>query len=236
MAINYDAPRGPESRSTEGESTHNPSSAASSAPEQTNTFAVAVSWYGDVTLHRIAYVGPMAIRLLGFPASAWQEDDFWASHLPVDERESVQRQRQRYVAKGTEFELNYHMIASDGSLVRMRELATVSQVGDGSLMLRGLFLRNDRTPFSAATPGSASSFGSWLSHELSQPLGVILANATAMRHLLQASPARVDEALEALADIAQGARDAASLLAVARRSLRDVQTEVPVSTDADGAK
>jgi len=65
---------------------------------------------------------------------------------------------------------------------------------------------------------------------------VILANATAMRHLLQASPARVDEALEALADIAQGARDAASLLAVARRSLRDVQTEVPVSTDGDGAK
>ncbi|HKH92464.1 MAG TPA: PAS domain-containing protein [Gemmatimonadaceae bacterium] len=234
--MTYDAPRDPESRSTEGAPSGPPSSSASSALEQANTFAVAVSWYADATLHRIAYVGPMAIRLLGFPASAWYEEDFWATHLPVDEQESVQRQRQRYVANGADFELNYHMIASDGSLVRMRELATVSQSADGSAMLRGLFLRNDRTPFSAATPGSASSFGSWLSHELSQPLGVILANATAMRHLLQASPPRVDEALEALADIAQGARDAASLLAVARRSLRDIDVTPPATTDSQRAK
>ena len=230
--MTFDTPRDPESRLTEGGLTGNPSSPTSAALDQTNTFAVAVSWYADVTLHRIAYVGPMAIRLLGFPALAWQEEDFWATHLPHDERESVQRQRKRYVAKGADFELNYHMIASDGSLVRMRELATVSQVADGSVMLRGLFLRNDRPPFSAATPGSASSFGTWLSHELSQPLGVILANATAMRHLLQASPARVDEALEALADIAQGARDAASLLAVARRSLRDADAATSAAAES----
>ena len=230
--MNFDAPRDPESRPTEGGPTSDPASSASTALEQTNTFAVAVSWYADVTLHHIAYVGPMAIRLLGFPASAWHEEDFWATHVPLDERESVQRQRKRCVAAGKDFELNYHMIASDGSLVRMRELATLSQVADGSVMLRGLFLRNDRTPFSADVPGSASSFGAWLSHELSQPLGVMLANATAMRHLLQASPPRVDEALEALADIAQGARDAASLLAVARRSLRDIDVTSTPTTDS----
>jgi PAS fold len=234
--MNFDAPRDPESRSSEGGLTGNPASSASATLEQANTFAVAVSWYADVALHRIAYVGPMAIRLLGYPASAWQVDDFWATHLPLDERESVQRQRKRLVAKGGDFELNYHMIASDGSLVRMRELATVSQVADGSVMLRGLFLRNDRPPFSPAMPGSASSFGTWLSHEISQPLGVILANAAAMRHLLQTSPPRVDEALEALADIAQGARDAASLLAVARRSLRDADTTTPTTSDSHQPK
>src|SRR5215204_3424463 len=129
--MNYDAPRDPESRSTERGPTGILSSSASTPLQQGNTFAVAVSWYADVTLHRIAYVGPMAVRLLGFPTSAWYEEDFWATHLPLDEQESVQRQRKRYVASGADFELNYHMIASDGSLVRMRELATVSQSADG---------------------------------------------------------------------------------------------------------
>jgi hypothetical protein len=186
----------------------------------TPSLAVAVSWYADVTLNRFAYVGPMAVRLLGFPASAWNEDGFWAMHLPADEREAVQRQRMRYVAAGTDFELNYHMISSDGTYVRVRELTTVTTLDNGSVMLRGLFLRNDSTPFSGTTPTSATSFGAWMSHELSQPIGVVLTNVDAMRHMLRASPPRVDEALEALADIAQSARDAASFLAVARRSIR----------------
>ena len=106
------------------------------------------------------------------------------------------------------------MIASDGTLVRIRELTTVTELADGSLVLRGLFLRNDNSPSAGTIPASATSFGSWLTHELSQPLGVVLANVDAMRHMLRASPPRVDEALEALADVAQSARDAASLLAV----------------------
>ena len=128
--------------------------------------------------------------------------------------------RKRHVADGRDFELNYHMIASDGTLVRIRELTTVTELADGSLVLRGLFLRNDNSPFAGTIARVGASFGSWLTHELSQPLGVVLANVDAMRHMLRASPPRVDEALEALADVAQSARDAASLLAVIRRSIR----------------
>jgi len=201
------------------------SGAATNLPPRRDTpnLAVAVSWYADVTLNRVAYVGPMAVRLLGFPASAWREEGFWSTHLPADERETVQVHRKRHVAAGRDFELNYHMIASDGTLVKIRELTTVTQLADGSLVLRGLFHRNDNSPFTGTTPASAASFGSWLSHELSQPLGVVLANVDAMRHMLRASPPRVEEALEALADVAQSARDAASLLAVVRRGIRDAE-------------
>ena len=143
----------------------------------------------------------------------------------------MQVQRKRHVADGRDFELNYHMISSDGSLVRIRELTTVTKLADGSLVLRGLFLRNDNTPFAGTTPASAASFGSWLSHELSQPLGVVLANVDAMRHMLRASPPRVDEALEALADVAQSARDAASFLAVIRRSIREADAAATASPD-----
>lgn len=195
--------------------------------------SVAVSWYADVTLTRFSYVGPMAVRLLGFPASAWKEDGFWAAHLPADERETVQVGRKRSVADGRDFELNYHMIASDGTLVRIRELTTVTTLADGSLVLRGLFLRNDNAPFTGPMTASAASYGSWLTHELSQPLGVVLANIDAMRHMLRASPPRVEEALEALADVAQGARDAASFLAVIRRSIRNADAAASDSTPAD---
>ena len=194
--------------------------------------SVAVSWYADVALERFAYVGPMAVRLLGVPAAAWKEDGFWASHLPADERERVQAQRQRHVAAGRDFELDYHMVSADGSLVRIRELTTVTRVADGSLALRGLFLRNDITPFAGTVTPAAASYASWLSHELSQPLGAVLANADAMRHMLRASPPRVEEALEALADIANSARDAASFLAAVRRSIRSMEsTSDPAPAD-----
>jgi hypothetical protein len=194
------------------------------ARRNTPNLAVAVSWYADVTLNRFAYVGPMAVRLLGFPVSAWKEGGFWAMHLPADERESVQTRRKGHVDAGTDFELNYHMISSDGTYVRVRELTTVATLDDGSVVLRGLFIRNDSTPFTGTPRASVTNFGSWMSHELSQPIGVVLANIDAMRHMLRASPPRVDEALEALADIAQSARDAASFLAVVRRSIRSAES------------
>ncbi len=194
--------------------------------------AVAVSWYADVTLNRFAYVGPMAVRLLGFPASAWKEDGFWAMHLPADERESVQGQRKRHVAAGSDFELNYHMFSADGTYVRIRERTTVTKLDNGSVVLRGLFLRNDSTPFTGTPPASVTSFGSWMSHELSQPIGAVLANVDAMRHMLRASPPRVDEALEALADVALSARDAASFLAVVRRRIRNAGSTAMESDQA----
>lgn len=222
-------------RQPDDEGSHSPAEGEGRAGERPPTPAsrgeapnpsVAVSWYADVELHRFAYVGPMAVRLLGFPASAWKEVGFWAAHLPADERETIQVHRKRRVAEGRDFELNYHMIASDGTLVRIRELTTVTELADGSLVLRGLFLRNDNSPPAGTIPASATNFGSWLTHELSQPLGVVLANVDAMRHMLRASPPRVDEALEALADVAQSARDAASLLAEVRRSIRSQDAAV----------
>jgi len=231
VPINHDGPHQSGSRSNGDDRALAHPALSAAAAHEAPSITVAVSWYADTALHRFGYVGPMAVRLLGFPVSAWMEENFWASHLPADERESVQIQRKRLVAEGADFELNYHMIASDGSLMKIRELATVTQLADGSRVLRGLLLRNDRAPFSETVHASAASFSAWLSHELSQPLGVVLANANAMRHLLRASPPRVDEALEALADIAQSARDAASLLAVARRSIRNTESASSAKPD-----
>jgi len=129
---NHGADSPSQSEAAPADAAENPAPRSSGAPN----LAVAVSWYADVTLNRFAYVSPMAVRLLGYPASAWKEDGFWAAHLPADERETVQAQRKRHVAAGQDFELNYHMIASDGTLVRIRELTTVTEVADGSHVLR----------------------------------------------------------------------------------------------------
>jgi len=224
MAMMQEGNRDPGSSSASDAASSDAAAADAAARHDAPNLSVAVSWYADVSLNRFAYVGPMAVRLLGFPASAWKEDGFWSSHLPADEREIVQEKRKRLVDVGRDFELNYHMIASDGTLVRIRELTTVTELADGSHVLRGLFLRNDNAPFTGPVTPEAARYGSWLTHELSQPIGVVLANLDAMRHMLRASPPRVDEALEALADMASGARDAAAYLAVIRRSIRNADT------------
>jgi hypothetical protein len=54
-----------------------------------------------------------------------------------------------------------------------------------------------------------------------------------MRHMLRATPPRVEEALEALADVAQGARDAASFLAAIRRSIRNAESATSESERAE---
>src|SRR6476620_9745249 len=131
MAMLQEGDRDTGSSST-SEATSSDAKATPAARRDAPNLSVAVSWYADVTLDRFSYVGPMAVRLLGFPASAWKEDGFWSSHLPADERETVQEKRKRLVDAGRDFELNYHMIASDGTLVRIRELTTVTELADGS--------------------------------------------------------------------------------------------------------
>lgn len=59
-----------------------------------------------------------------------------------------------------------------------------------------------------------------IAHELNQPLSAIVANAQASSRLLQGDPPDVDEALEALRDIAADGRRAGEVIASMRQLLR----------------
>jgi PAS domain-containing protein len=62
----------------------------------------AVPWQADIETWAFTYVGPQAVRLLGYPIEDWYEKDFWVSHLHPDDKEvagqhllSSQQERRR---------------------------------------------------------------------------------------------------------------------------------------------
>src|SRR4051812_37154464 len=150
---------------------------------------------------RFAHVGPLAVRLLGYPLSVWYEDDFWSAHIAPDERDRVIEERRRKVNGGRGFELTYRMIASNGDPVLFHEVAMPARLEDGSAGLRGLFLGIAESTCASRRPVSAKELACSIGHDLSQPVGAVLVNAEMIKILLMSNPPRIDEALEALEDV-----------------------------------
>ncbi len=49
----------------------------------------AIPWVADAQTRRFTYVGPQASELLGYPTDDWYGDDFWALHIPPDDRKAT---------------------------------------------------------------------------------------------------------------------------------------------------
>lgn len=171
-----------------------------------------LTWYSDVESQQFAYVGPDAVRLLGFPAAAWYERGFWAEHLSPEDRARVLEERGRKVNEGSEFEITYHMQSLGGAPVLVRELCAVMHHEDGTRGLRGLFLAIDESRRMPDDSATRKTFASFVAHELSQPVGAILANLGAIQRMLRSSPPMIEEALEALDDITASARRITALI------------------------
>jgi hypothetical protein len=182
--------------------------------------SISVTWQSDVGSRRFSYAGPQAERLLGFPITAWYEEGFWEARIAREDREHVVAQRKAHLEKGTDIDAVYRMMTADGSNVLVREVSTLIRGEDGADVLRGLFLSVGASLAVRDMPDSVKPFASFVFHELSQPVGAVLANAEAMQRLLAADPPRVAEAIDALADIVASARHTASLLSGMRQGAR----------------
>jgi len=171
-----------------------------------------LTWYSDVESQQFAYVGPDAVRLLGFPAAAWYERGFWAEHLSPDDRTRVIEERGKKVTEGSDFEITYRMRSLAGAQVLVRELCAVMHHEDGSRGLRGLFLALDDSVVAPDQSVSHAAFTAFVAHELSQPVGAVLANVAAIQRMLRSSPPMLSDALEALDDVAVSARRITALI------------------------
>jgi len=171
-----------------------------------------LTWYSDVESQQFAYVGPDAVRLLGFPAAAWYERGFWAEHLSPDDRTRVIEERGKKVTEGSDFEITYRMRSLAGAQVLVRELCAVMHHEDGSRGLRGLFLALDDSDGAPDQSVSHAAFTAFVAHELSQPVGAVLANVAAIQRMLRSSPPMLSDALEALDDVAVSARRITALI------------------------
>jgi len=107
----------------------------------------AIVWEADPVSFRFHYVSPAAERLLGYPAERWTSDpDFWVDHLHPDDRDAAIETCVRATAAGEDHELEYRMIAADGSSVWLHDVVRVDKDDSGQpSSLRGILVDTTET-------------------------------------------------------------------------------------------
>ena len=99
-----------------------------------------IPWEANAQTWQFTYVGPQAVKILGYPIHRWYEDGFWAKHIYAKDRESTIQfcVESSQVLESYEFE--YRMIASDGRLVWLHDVVTVESVDGTPKTLRGFMI------------------------------------------------------------------------------------------------
>src|SRR5206468_3861781 len=100
-----------------------------------------IIWEADATTLQFSFVSSQAERILGYPVERWlSEPTFWKDHLHPDDRDWAVGFCEKATAEGRNYDLEYRMIAANGSLVWLRHLMTVVLEGDHPARLRGVMV------------------------------------------------------------------------------------------------
>ena len=184
----------------------------------------AVPWEADLDTYQIRYVGPQAVRLLGYPLEDWYREGFWASRLHPDDREGVLRATAEALGRREDHEREYRMLSANGNVVWVHDLLTVPR-GDTPQTLRGVLIDVTarktaeeealRLRDQLARVGRVTTMGELaaaIAHEINQPLCAIVSNAHAARRLLALGGEALAELPEALQDIVADSRRASEVI------------------------
>ncbi len=125
----------------------NPVAEANAAPpveRQYEDLASAVRgivWEADGEAMRFTFVSDKAEELLGYPARRWvDEATFWVDHLHPDDRDWAMQVCIDAARERRDHELEYRMLAADGTYRWLRETVTVDLDDAGNVRLRGVIV------------------------------------------------------------------------------------------------
>jgi PAS domain S-box-containing protein len=100
-----------------------------------------VVWEADVKTFQFTYVSHYAEKILGFPAKQWiTEHDFWPNHIHPDDKDWVVNYCSNILKNGENGDVEYRMIADDGSVVWIQDIITLVKENDEPLFLRGIMM------------------------------------------------------------------------------------------------
>lgn len=100
----------------------------------------AVPWTADIENWTFTYVGPQAVKLLGYSIEEWYEKDFWVSHLHPDDRECAVNTCLAFSKSAEDFEFDYRMVASSGKTVWVHDIVNCQHQDGKPVQLRGFLL------------------------------------------------------------------------------------------------
>lgn len=94
-------------------------------------------WEADPSTSCFTFVGEQSLNLLGYPAEAWYQPDFWPAHLHPEDRERTVASCIEYSNSQDNYELEYRMIARDGRVVWLHTLVNVIRQDGKPKTVRG---------------------------------------------------------------------------------------------------
>ncbi len=166
----------------------------------------AIPWEADAETWAFTYVGPQAVKLLGYPLEQWYEKDFWVSHLHPEDKESAITACLSGSKSTENFEFEYRMIASSGETIWVHDVAKYEHWDGNPSRVRGFLL--DITERKAAEERQARSraFEAFVLESLPDNIaiidteGKILAVNEAWKRFAEANGASSIEAVSSGAD------------------------------------
>ncbi len=100
-----------------------------------------IPWEADFTTLEFTYIGPQAVRLLGYPLTEWYGNpQFWFNCIHPDDRNWAVSYCRQQSSIAENHELEYRMVAVDGRIIWIRDIVHVSIDEGNSGKLRGVFL------------------------------------------------------------------------------------------------
>jgi len=96
-----------------------------------------IPWEADAKTWRFTYVGPQAVKILGYPLARWYEEAFWAAHIHEEDRARALEFCETSALSSSEYEFEYRMISSTGSIVWLHDLVCVESENGVPVKLRG---------------------------------------------------------------------------------------------------
>jgi PAS domain S-box-containing protein len=100
----------------------------------------AIPWEANARTWQFTFVGPQAVKLLGYPLEQWYEKDFWTSRIHPDDRGYVINFCQMRSSTCRDYELEYRMVSSDSSAVWLHNIVSCECVNGTPETLRGFMI------------------------------------------------------------------------------------------------
>ncbi len=100
----------------------------------------AIPWEANAKTWQFTYVGPQAVKLLGYPVHQWYEKDFWVAHVHPEDREYTVEFCQKSSSRYQDYEFEYRMVSADGRIVWIHDIVNVVSFNGQPETLRGFMV------------------------------------------------------------------------------------------------
>ena len=97
----------------------------------------AIPWELDAKTMLFTYVGPQAVKVLGYPVEDWYKKGFWEDHIYEEDKEQAVGFCIYETEQGNNHDFEYRMLKSDGSLIWIQDYVQVTRDKDRAVTLSG---------------------------------------------------------------------------------------------------